>query len=54
MTGSTGPFEEVIRQAIKEIEVLGYVVTVGEAALIVLTMATIVVMIWEDRRRSQR
>jgi hypothetical protein len=43
--GGGNPFRKVIRQATKEIEVLGYVVTVGEAALIVLGVATIVVMI---------
>jgi hypothetical protein len=48
------PFREVIRQATKEIEVLGYVVTVGEAALIMLTIAGIAVSIWAARRPNQR
>jgi len=47
---SGGVTEEIIRQATKEIEILGYVVTVGEAVLIVLGLATIAVMIWLTRR----
>lgn len=52
LIGGGNPIQEVIRQATREIEILGYVVTVGEAALIVLGLATIAVMIWLARRSN--